>query len=1060
MELFAAATGCSDPKVASFYLLRAGNNVTRAVNHFLDDPSAVGEATGDHGATASGGPIANTQAVSALSRNSIRPLKRPRPISGMGKQQQQFVFERTMSQPSMGGSSSSSSSRGLPAATSCTEHSHDRAAAAAAPAPSVEWKEIAERCMREGVQFEDNAFPPVPSSLDGRAGKSGSTTPRDGKGGRGGTDTQDGKDHARCKCDMRAKVVTVGKAGKNQGRLFYGCVTRKCDFFRWADDDAPHTSQALSLVWRRFAPPRFRLSAAATGGAAAAAAAAADGGVGESGGGFKPQDIRQGAVGDCWFLAGLAVVSERPDLIGRVVGGNGPLADDSGCYEVNLFKDGRWERVVVDSWLPCKDPAKLKGKEKGLDHLPAFAKASNHQTWPCIVEKAFAKQHGSYDAISGGHVSEAFEALTGAPTETIMLDNDDSECNWAKLLSFSQAGFPMGCATAWDPSRGLRDVGLVSTHAYSVLEVRELPPGVRGARQPSIRDWAGLGSAVAAAEQGRRRDGEVPGQPLRLVRVRNPWGKREWTGAWSQTSDKWSDSIRAELGWGVKNDGTFWMTWQDFMTRFQLVDVCKARRDWAHASVATQTLPSPEASSSFRIRPPAAPAAEPAAAAAAASAATVVTDVNREGKSRSQSSMPTPTPLATATATTATTATTSTTWAYVAVVQPTKRGRKDSYWYRALGLLVTEMSGGAEASSQVRGVGGSGSNERTKGTLVAACLGGSKRCLSCEIFLESGKAYTASVVCLSGGDDQGLRRRPLGASTSLADTPGTFQGFRVTVYSARPVQVIPGEKRPGAPGYFSVGPSLHQALSHRLLEAAQKEGGSGSGSGSSGGLNNLLLQPFAVCVGAVLAVVPVGGSAVFFVLINTSSTEIGLNICITSLEGATVSTPASASASASAPSPVSAAAAAAAAASPSDRNGNSKHVLAICPPASQKIALVLTRTADHGSFSHEFSYFMVPPAAAAAAAAASAAAAAALSTAAPAALSAGGGAGGSASNTSGGGDGGGGGGVFSAQKLSPGAEGVVRRARRDVGVAGEGRGGGTVTGGDGDVGSASVVRRG
>lgn len=38
--------------------------------------------------------------------------------------------------------------------------------------------------------------------------------------------------HARCKCDVRAKVVTVSRAGKNQGRLFYGCVTRKCNFFR------------------------------------------------------------------------------------------------------------------------------------------------------------------------------------------------------------------------------------------------------------------------------------------------------------------------------------------------------------------------------------------------------------------------------------------------------------------------------------------------------------------------------------------------------------------------------------------------------------------------------------------------------------------------------------------------------------------------------------------------------------------------------------------------------------------------------------------------------------
>lgn len=47
---------------------------------------------------------------------------------------------------------------------------------------------------------------------------------------------------------------------------------------RWADEDAPHTQQALSLVWRRFSPPRFKLSAVADG---------------QAGGGFKPQDIRQ-----------------------------------------------------------------------------------------------------------------------------------------------------------------------------------------------------------------------------------------------------------------------------------------------------------------------------------------------------------------------------------------------------------------------------------------------------------------------------------------------------------------------------------------------------------------------------------------------------------------------------------------------------------------------------------------------------------------------------------------------------------------------------------------------
>ena len=56
-------------------------------------------------------------------------------------------------------------------------------------------------------------------------------------------------------------------------------------------------------------------------------------------------------MGDCWFLAGLAVISERRDLIARVLGGNGLSSDNVGCYEVNLFKDGRWERCAARASL-------------------------------------------------------------------------------------------------------------------------------------------------------------------------------------------------------------------------------------------------------------------------------------------------------------------------------------------------------------------------------------------------------------------------------------------------------------------------------------------------------------------------------------------------------------------------------------------------------------------------------------------------------------------------------------------------------------------------------------
>lgn len=56
-------------------------------------------------------------------------------------------------------------------------------------------------------------------------------------------------------------------------------------------------------------------------------------------------------------------------------------------------------------------------------------------------------------------------------------------------------------------------------------------------------------------------------QPIRLANGYLVWpyylrGKHEWTGEWSDKSDRWSDSVQEELGWSKKNDGTFWMTWQ------------------------------------------------------------------------------------------------------------------------------------------------------------------------------------------------------------------------------------------------------------------------------------------------------------------------------------------------------------------------------------------------------------------------------------------------------------------------------------------------------------------
>jgi hypothetical protein len=140
----------------------------------------------------------------------------------------------------------------------------------------------------------------------------------------------------------------VYKAGANEGRKFWGCAAPtaqqaqrdqkkrkeqeqqgkgkgkgkgssdgaaaaapaggRCSFFLWADD-APHSKKDLGYLWRRPAPmPPAPLGASASGTSAAPGTDSAGGLVvrhtqaGEAV--FHPDDVRQGGVGDCWFLAG------------------------------------------------------------------------------------------------------------------------------------------------------------------------------------------------------------------------------------------------------------------------------------------------------------------------------------------------------------------------------------------------------------------------------------------------------------------------------------------------------------------------------------------------------------------------------------------------------------------------------------------------------------------------------------------------------------------------------------------------------------------------------------
>lgn len=58
------------------------------------------------------------------------------------------------------------------------------------------------------------------------------------------------------------------------------------------------------------------------------------------------------------------------------------------------------------------------------------------------------------------------------------------------------------------------------------------------------------------------------GNRFNLVKLRNPWGKGEWTGDWGDKSPLWNDELKHQLHFVDQDDGVFWMDFADFQRIF------------------------------------------------------------------------------------------------------------------------------------------------------------------------------------------------------------------------------------------------------------------------------------------------------------------------------------------------------------------------------------------------------------------------------------------------------------------------------------------------------------
>ncbi|KZP28270.1 cysteine proteinase [Athelia psychrophila] len=287
----------------------------------------------------------------------------------------------------------------------------------------------------------------------------------------------------------------------------------------------------------------------------------------ETGAGFS--DVIQGQLGDCWFLSAMAAVSARKGLIEKLC-----VARDEkvGIYGFIFCVDGDWRDVIIDDQLFISAPRweSLDGKEQALYHgdrdkyeavgrkgssILYFARGrSENETWVPLMEKAFAKLHGDYDSLEGGYTNEGIEDLTGGISEALYVDDImDPELFWKHILRSSEdmlfscfIGGPWGKDEPDEPVEGI-----MRCHAYAVLKAVEF--------------------------RGKK-----------FLKIRNPWGEREWTGRWSDGSKEWRgewlDALKA-LDYNFGDDGVFIMEYSDFLKYWEVVECTQLFDDsWVQSS--------------------------------------------------------------------------------------------------------------------------------------------------------------------------------------------------------------------------------------------------------------------------------------------------------------------------------------------------------------------------------------------------------------------------------------------------------------------------------------------
>jgi len=275
---------------------------------------------------------------------------------------------------------------------------------------------------------------------------------------------------------------------------------------------------------------------------------------------IDPNCIRHGVLNNCYFLSAVSALAEKPERIQSLFLTH--EANEIGLYGVRLCLNGKWQEIFVDDYFPC-DSKK---------NFPCFAFSKDGSLWINILEKCYAKAKGSYCLLENGSYEQTIRELTGAPIS--ILDNSNENLLGSIKEACNKNWIITASAGETEASRELlREVGLIPLHTYIIMDIYDLSQ--LDETNNNFQNNLNISNSQLIFSNSNYDN---------ILKIKNPWGKNEWIGDWSDYSNLWRDDLKIKLNYNSQAN-CFYMNFKDFKHYFSKIQICKIHDSYAYNSV-------------------------------------------------------------------------------------------------------------------------------------------------------------------------------------------------------------------------------------------------------------------------------------------------------------------------------------------------------------------------------------------------------------------------------------------------------------------------------------------